>query len=109
QQADNSYKCYDRISRLKKALVNVLTSDKILDTMSLGVGQYSTPTSTSWNSHDSYSGRVIYPTVLLTSENREKIVELNVYEGTPSAPAYAEAGAYMLGKNTYGMPRSCLL
>lgn len=110
QQADNSYKCYDRISRLKKALVNVLTSDKILDTMSLGVGQYSTPTSTSWNSHDSYSGRVIYPTVLLTSENREKIlekiVELNVYEGTPSAPAYAEAGAYMLGKNTYGMPRS---
>lgn len=110
QQADNSYKCYDRISRLKKALVNVLTSDKILDTMSLGVGQYSTPTSTSWNSHDSYSGRVIYPTVLLTSENREKIlekiVELNVYNGTPSAPAYAEAGAYMLGKNTYDMPRS---
>lgn len=110
KQADNSYKCYDRISRLKKALVNVLTSDKILNTISLGVGQYSTPTSTSWNSHDSYSGRVIYPTVLLTSENREKIlekiVELNVYNGTPSASAYAEAGAYMLGKNTYGMPRS---
>ncbi|WP_180061490.1 MULTISPECIES: PilC/PilY family type IV pilus protein [unclassified Acinetobacter] len=110
KQADNSYKCYDRISRLKKALVNVLTSDKILDTVSLGVGQYSTPTTTSWNSHDSRSGRIIYPTVELSPENREKIlekiVELNVYNGTPSASAYAEAGAYMLGKNTYGMTYS---
>ena len=104
------YRCYDRLSRLKQAMVNVLTGDKIKDSVYLGVGQFSSPKDNTWNSHDGNSGRVLYPTVQLSDVNRDailqKIVSLNAWSGPPSAAAYAESAAYMLGKNTYDMTRS---
>ncbi|WP_168381543.1 PilC/PilY family type IV pilus protein [Acinetobacter indicus] len=112
----NKYKCYDRLSRLKMALVNVLTSTKVDDEVQMGIGQFSTPkgNKVANNSrsgkfeykHDGSSGYVLYPVVDLKPDNREalldKIVKIEAYNGTPSAAAYAEAGAYMLGANTSG-------
>lgn len=104
------YRCYDRLSRLKQAIVNILTGDKIKDSVYLGVGQFSSPKNNSWNSHDGNSGRVLYPTVQLSDVNRDailqEIVKLNAWSGTPSAAAYAESAAYMLGKNTYDKTNS---
>lgn len=106
----NTYKCYDRLSRLKMALSQVLSSDEIDNTVRIGLGQFSTPTTTSATSHDGTSGRVIYPVVPLTEGNRENLIStmtaLNAYNGTPSASAYGESGAYFLGANTYGMTNS---
>ncbi|TCB56167.1 pilus assembly protein [Acinetobacter terrestris] len=106
----NTYKCYDRLSRLKMALAKVLSSSEISDTVRIGLGQFSTPTSTSETSADGVSGRVVYPAVDLSEVNRENLigamVALNAYNGTPSASAYGESGAYFLGKNTYGMNSS---
>lgn len=118
----NAYKCYDRLSRLKMALARVLSSNEISDSVRIGLGQFSTPTSSTTRvgidsrsggfsyGHDGRSGRVIYPAVALTKVNREalidKMVGLESYNGTPSASAYGESGAYFLGANTYNMTYS---
>jgi type IV pilus assembly protein PilY1 len=97
------YKCFDRLSRLKKAIVKVLSDESIPNETQMGLGQYSIPTSSDQYSHDAARGRVIYPIVPLNEKNREalleKIVGLNAFNGTPSAVAYAEAASYMLGVN----------
>ena len=104
------YICYDRISRLKIAMIKLLSGQQILDSTRIGLGQFSSPINTNEYSHDGKSSRILYPVVELTQNNREKlldkIVSLNVYNGTPSAVAYAEAAAYLLGINTYAMPNS---
>lgn len=116
----NAYKCYDRLSRLKMALANVLSSNDISNDVLIGLGQFSTPTDDSKINygrtgeieygHDSRSGRVIYPAVALTDINRENLIKtmvaLDSYNGTPSASAYGESGAYFLGKNTRGLTYS---
>ena len=116
----NTYKCYDRLSRLKMAVAQVLSSNEIDDSIRIGLGQFSTPTANTRTvnnrtglveyGHDGRSGRVIYPVVPLTEDNREilinKMVELEAYNGTPSASAYGEAGAYFLGANTNNMTYS---
>ncbi len=106
----DNYKCYDRLSRLKIALAQVLSSSEISDTVRIGLGQFSSPTSTSETSADGVSGRVVYPAVNLSDVNRENLigamVALNAYNGTPSASAYGESGAYFLGANTSGMNNS---
>ncbi|MHA3048585.1 pilus assembly protein PilY, partial [Acinetobacter sp. ANC 4639] len=106
----NTYRCYDRLSRLKIAMVSILSGTQIPDTTSIGLGQFSSPTNTSAYSQDSVSGRVIYPVVPLTATNRQSLISavtaLQAYNGTPSAAAYGEAGAYMLGVNTSGLTNS---
>ena len=116
----NTYKCYDRLSRLKMALVQVLSSNEISNSVRIGLGQFSTPTVNTKTvnnrtglveyGHDSRSGRVIYPVVPLTEANREILINIMVglesYNGTPSASAYGESGAYFLGKKTYDMTYS---
>ena len=106
----NTYRCYDRLSRLKIAIVSLLSSSDILDTVRIGLGQFSSPTGTSETSQDGVSGRVIYPVVPLTATNRQSLISavtaLQAYNGTPSAAAYGEAGAYMLGANTNGLTYS---
>lgn len=117
----NTYKCYDRLSRLKMALTQVLSSTEIDSSVRIGLGQFSTPitatTTTSKNytgriiyGHDGRSGRVIYPAVALTEMNREALIDemtkLEAYNSTPSASAYGESGAYFLGANTSGLTYS---
>lgn len=104
------YVCYDRISRLKMAMIKLLTGDQILNTTRIGIGQFSSPVNSDQFSHDGKSARILYPAVELTAANREKLLEkivsLDVYNGTPSAMAYAESAAYLLGANTSGMTYS---
>lgn len=104
------YICYDRISRLKMAMIKLLTGNQILNTTRIGIGQFSSPVDSDQFSHDGKSARILYPAVELTAANREKLLEkivsLDVYNGTPSAMAYAESAAYLLGTNTSGMPNS---
>ncbi len=104
------YICYDRISRLKMAMIKLLTGDQIPPTTRIGIGQFSSPVNSDQFSHDGRSARILYPVVELTAENREKLLEkivsLDVYNGTPSAMAYAESAAYLLGVNTSGMTNS---
>lgn len=104
------YVCYDRISRLKMAMIKLLTGDQILNTTRIGIGQFSSPVNSDQFSHDGKSAKILYPVVELTPANREKLLEkivsLDVYNGTPSAMAYAESAAYLLGVNTSGMTNS---
>lgn len=104
------YRCYDRLSRLKMALSKALSGTEIDSSINIGLGQFSSQESTSAYSQDGFSGRILYPVVPLTEENREKLIDkmvaLDAYNGTPSAAAYGESGAYFLGKNTYGLNNS---
>ncbi|WP_142247284.1 hypothetical protein, partial [Klebsiella pneumoniae] len=46
------YVCYDRISRLKMAMIKLLTGDQILNTTRIGIGQFSSPVNSDQFSHD---------------------------------------------------------
>ncbi|MBA6244036.1 MULTISPECIES: pilus assembly protein PilY [unclassified Psychrobacter] len=97
------------MARLQVALIEllsdeVLESGSVKDTGSLpddyavGMGNYS-------YDGDGRSGVVLVPTAELTAGQRvkliEKIIDLRAEGNTPTAHAFAEAGAYMMGTNTY--------
>lgn len=100
-------KYYDRLTRLKDA-VFTLMDDAQLDPnkVAIGVGQYSTQSnsSNSPKSADGKTGKILIPAALLTTTQRNAIKNavagLHASNGTPTANAYAEVGAYMLGTNT---------
>ena len=95
----SSYKRYDRITRLKDALYALAVSDKIPNTTKIGVGTYS------------YGGSGTKGFIrifanewgILGSEQRGKLLSLIRDSsfvgtgGTPTAQAYAEAAAALLG------------
>jgi len=100
---------YSRLTRLQIALIELLAdrvynnSDTLKDTGSLpddygiGLGNYS------YNGNGR-SGVVLIPTQELTAEQRvdliKKIKDLTATGGTPTAHAFAESGAYMMGTTT---------
>ena len=133
----------DRLSRLKDALLPLLASDQISDTVYMGLGHFSSKAETSAGESitignasnvlvDGHSGRILVPAAPLTTAQRQKIAKAlagfqsldtttdekgikdpdlklssdsypNVTKsssGTPTAHAYAEAGAYMMGTGT---------
>lgn len=129
---------YDRLSRLKEAILPLLASDKLDNSVVMGLGHFSAKTplniGTATNQLvDGHSGRVLVPAAPLSLEQRQKIalevanfksldtttnedgsanpnlkLSSNSYpsdvvkssSGTPTAHAYAEAGAYMMGTGT---------
>ena len=128
---------YDRLSRLKEAIIPLLASNKLSDEILIGLGQFSSKTELSIGTAtnkltDSHSGRIMVPVAKLTQAHRillaQQIASIksldtttnedgtlntslklssNSYPnitksagGTPTAHAYAEAGAYMLGAST---------
>ena len=129
---------YDRLSRLKEAILPLLASDKLDNSVVMGLGHFSSKTELSIGTAtnklvDGHSGRVLVPAAPLTLEQRQKIaleiakfksldtttnedgssnpnlkLSSNSYpadvlksaSGTPTAHAYAEAGAYMMGTGT---------
>jgi type IV pilus assembly protein PilY1 len=103
----DSGKFYDRLTRLKDAIF-VLMDDTDLDPkkVAIGIGQYSTQSNSSntYKSPDGRTGKILVPAALLTDTQRNtiktEVASLIGYNGTPTANAYAEAGAYMLGTNT---------
>ena len=116
----NGEKKYDRLTRLKDAIFALmdnaqLDSNKVL----IGIGQYSSQsgsdnkvvfTPSGYAAGDSSSGKILVPAALLNEAQRTKIktvvAEAGGGLGTPTANAYAEVGAYMLGTNTITSPES---
>lgn len=132
---------YDRLSRLKDALLPLLaksaTSGGLSEDISMGLGHYSSKTDLNIGNSgnkltDSHSGRIMVPVGKLTSEQRIKIARkiadiksvdsitdengdansrlkfsstqfpniMRPSSGTPTAQAYAEAAALMMGTGT---------
>ncbi|MCH1783386.1 pilus assembly protein PilY [Psychrobacter glaciei] len=103
----NGNKVYDRLTRLKDAIFTLMDSS-LLDPkkVSIGIGQFSTQS----NSNNQYigangrSGKILVPAALVNDAQRSliktQVAALIGSNGTPTANAYAEAGAYMLGTNT---------
>ena len=132
---------YDRLSRLKNALIPLLAGDKLSNNVIMGVGNFSSRTDlnvsvTSQKLVDGHSGNVLVPAAPLDQAQRIRLIQAianiksldtttnengtsnnelylsnrqpsstttafkKASSGTPSAHAYAEAGAYMMGTTT---------
>ena len=129
---------YDRLSRLKEAILPLLASDKLDNNVVMGLGHFSAKTplkiGTATNELvDGHSGKVLVPAAPLSLKQRQDIAReiakfksldtttdqdgegdsnlklssdsypvgvLKSSSGTPTAHAYAEAGAYMMGTGT---------
>ncbi|WP_201629150.1 pilus assembly protein PilY [Psychrobacter maritimus] len=104
-----STKYYDRLTRLKDAIFTLLDSS-LLDPnkVAIGIGQYSTQSNSSNTDKvaDGSTGKILVPAALVNNAQRNliktEIAKLTGDKGTPTANAYAEVGAYMLGTNTSG-------
>lgn len=108
KQTNGSYKCYDRWARLRDALWDLLDGNvakgvtAIADDKAIGIIQYPPASNV-------YSAKVLIPARTLGTEvggvtQRELlkavIQDMEGHSGTPTANAYAEAGAYMMGTTT---------
>jgi len=100
-------KVYDRLTRLKDAIFTLMDSTQLDSSkIAIGIGQFSSQSNSgnTYNGGDGSSGKIVVPAALLTTAQRTAIktavAALKGENGTPTANAYAEAGAYMLGKNT---------
>jgi type IV pilus assembly protein PilY1 len=95
-------KYYDRLSRVQDALFELMnnTADLTNDVV-MGLGHYSV-------SGNGRTARILVPAKPLDSTQRSAIksavAALTASGGTPSAQAYAEVAAYMLGTTTDGYP-----
>lgn len=98
---------YDRLTRLKDAIFTLMDSNQIdSNSVAIGIGQFSSQSDSDnvYTSADGTSGKILVPAALLTTAQRTAIktavANLIGSNGTPTANAYAEVAAYMLGKNT---------
>ncbi|MFB2587182.1 pilus assembly protein PilC [Acinetobacter sp. c1-l78] len=92
---------YDRITRLKEAIFTVMNSTALDDSVLIGIGHFIAGPGARNNS----TGKIDIPAKPLTAAQRLDIKtyvadKLDASGQTPSANAYAEVGAYMLGTNT---------
>lgn len=106
----NRKKYYDRMSRLKMALIPMFANprsdqafgkDIDLAKYKIGLGSFF------FQSNSEGGGKIEAPVLDLKLDNRKKLIEkvigLSPETNTPIANAYAEAGAYMLGTRTYNL------
>lgn len=103
----NGTRYYDRLTRLKDAIFTLMDSPRLdSNKVAIGVGQYPTQTRSdnSTRFHPDYSGKILVPARLLDNNQRlavkQAVANLRANGWTPTAHAYAEVGAYMLGTNT---------
>lgn len=106
-KSSSAIKVYDRLTRLKDAIFSLMDSTQLDSTkIAIGIGQFSSQSNSSntYNGSDGSSGKIVVPAALLDPTQRSAIktavAGFKGEGGTPTANAYAEAGAYMLGKNT---------
>ena len=102
-----SGKFYDRLTRLKDAIFTLMDNAQLdPKKVAIGIGQFSTQSNSNnqFTGADGRSGKILVPAALLDDTQRSliktEIAGLVGSNGTPTANAYAEAGAYMLGTNT---------
>lgn len=100
-------KHYDRLTRLKDAIFTLMDSNQIdSSSVAMGIGQFSSQSGSDnvYTSPDGKSGKIVVPAALLSTTQRTAIktavANLRGRGGTPTANAYAEVAAYMLGTNT---------
>ena len=108
---------YDRLTRLKDAIFTLMNSTQLdRKKVAIGIGQFSsqsgsnnvvrTSSDGTAKDADSVSGKMLVPAALLDATQIAKIktavAEARGGGFTPTANAYAEVGAYMLGTNTSG-------
>ena len=98
---------YDRLTRLKDALFTLMDSAQLdPERVAIGIGQFSSQSESNntYTSADGTSGKIIVPAALVNPAQRTAIknavAALKGENGTPTANAYAEVGAYMMGTNT---------
>lgn len=107
----NNKKYYDRLSRLKRALIPMFANPKSgqgfgadFDINKYKVGLGSFDPNIERNTSAKGRGKIDVPAQFLDLEHRKKLInqviayQANAY--TPIANSYAAAGAYMLGTNT---------
>ena len=95
----------DRLTTLKIAIFKLLDEGELDgDKVAIGVGQYSSQSGSDnvmWSGSDGKTGKILVPAAKLETNQIEKlknaVAGLVGTGGTPTANAYAEAGAYMLG------------
>ena len=102
-----STRTYDRLTRLKDAIFTLMDNAQIdSKKVAIGIGQFSTQSNSNnqFTGADGRSGKILVPAALLNDTQRslikKEVADLIGSSGTPTANAYAEAGAYMLGTNT---------
>lgn len=111
----NNIRIYDRLTRLKDAIFTLMDNTQLdPKKVAIGIGQFSSQSGSNnivelnnngtAKNADGSSGKILVPADLLNDVQRLKIktavAAAGGGNGTPTANAYAEAGAYMLGKNT---------
>jgi type IV pilus assembly protein PilY1 len=112
-----SGKVYDRLTRLKDAIFTLMDSSQLdPKKVAIGIGQFSSQSGSNnvvtFNTNgtaantDGTTGKILVPAALLDEAQRQKIRQVVAAagggNGTPTANAYAEVGAYMLGTKTTG-------
>lgn len=135
---------FDRLSRLKDALINLIASDTINSNVRIGLGTFSAKTNTKLGDSkiplvDGHSGVMLVPAAPLDTKQKIKLIKaiaaiqsidagtdqtgerndnykpshqnpsippslIKSSSGTPTAHAYAEVGAYMMGTSTGTLP-----
>lgn len=98
---NGALKCYDRISRLQDGVFAFLNSnDSSLTNVRVGLGHYSVNGSGN-------AGKILVPAAELGAVNstqrnaiKTAVKNLTASGGTPTAAAYAEAAAYLMGTST---------
>ncbi|MDX1786824.1 MAG: pilus assembly protein PilY [Psychrobacter sp.] len=110
-------KVYDRLTRLKDAIFTLMDSSQLdPKKVAIGIGQFSSQSGSNnvvtFNANgtaantDGSTGKILVPAALLDEAQRQKIRQVVAAagggNGTPTANAYAEVGAYMLGTKTTG-------
>lgn len=105
--SSSQQKRYDRLTRLKDAIFTLMDSNQIdSNSVAMGIGQFSSQSGSDnvYTSADGKSGKIVVPAALLSTTQRTAIktavANLRGSGGTPTANAYAEVAAYMLGTNT---------
>jgi len=90
---------YDRMSKLKLAMIELLEFENLNEDIIMGVGAF--------GYGSSRQGRIMVPARPLDTAHKQRIRnflksdDLKPSGGTPLATAFTEAGAYMLGNSTY--------
>lgn len=106
----NNIRYYDRISRLKQALIPMLANPKQAFGTGANFTSYNLGLAKFYYDNNRNAGVIAYPAKPFTLDNRKKMIEavrnLNAETNTPSAHAYAEVGSYMLGTTTKDITNS---
>ncbi|MCR4529445.1 PilC/PilY family type IV pilus protein [Acinetobacter venetianus] len=111
-QSNGSYRCYDRLSRLKDGMFAFLDSNNpTLDPVRVGLGHFS-GYNIGTTSGDGSTGEILVAAKALGAVGsaqrtslKNAVAGLVASNGTPSAHAYAEAAAYLMGSSTYSEDR----